>query len=300
MRLTFLCVSAAFSRPVRCCDGALTPSACVLTGRNIQGSYLFGDTAALSVAGCDELRPCLRFTPCSDLGGCGSGTLVASPAMYAGCTQAACCGAAMCAGNPEEDIWRQIPDRVCRTGGRIASFPTEAEARAACLADDSCRTVSDYGCDGSGDFQTCSNIGYESSGSCAYDHGRQQPDFPCRVGSLISAANSTAGYDITTCCDATCAGNLDGSADFSCSPFETVAEANFTQGYDRTACCDTGCAGGTMGDFRTGICVLCPIPSRCADGITCGLNSQGKGCASCKADYFAVVSVRSCVRLSLR
>ena len=87
MPLTYLCVSAAFSCPIRSCDGALTPSACVLTGRDIQGSYVFGDTAALSAAiqeraGRDER---FSFTPCSDLGGCGSGALVASPPRTARC-----------------------------------------------------------------------------------------------------------------------------------------------------------------------------------------------------------------------
>ena len=42
------------------------------------------------------------FTPCADLGGCGAGTLVASPSTYAGRTEAVCCGTATCAGNAEE------------------------------------------------------------------------------------------------------------------------------------------------------------------------------------------------------
>ncbi len=51
MPLEFLCVSAAAtSCPTRCHNGALTPSACVLTGRDIQNSYVFGDTTALSAA----------------------------------------------------------------------------------------------------------------------------------------------------------------------------------------------------------------------------------------------------------
>ena len=125
-----------------------------------------------------------------------------------------------------------------------------------------------------------------------YDRSRQQPDFPCHAGSLISTANTTFGYDTTTCCDGTCAGNSDGSPDVSCAPFELVAEANSVQGYDWAACCDTQCAGGTMADFRAGICVPCPFPSRCADGITCGLNSQGRGCAACKTGHFTVVSAR--------
>ena len=144
---------------------------------------MFGDTTALSVQDLD-------FTPCSDLGSCGSGTLVASPATIAGRTQAACCGTATCVGNPSEG-WVQIPGRYC-PDDTIASFPTEAEARAACLADASCRAVSDSNCDGSGTFYTCSSYGYTSFGHCMYDHGRQQPDFSCVAGSLVPAASTTA------------------------------------------------------------------------------------------------------------
>ena len=77
----------------------------MLAGRDIERSYVFGDTAALSMQD-------LRFTPCSDLG-CDIGTLVASPATYAGRTQAVCCGTGMCVGNPleGEEGWTQIPDR---------------------------------------------------------------------------------------------------------------------------------------------------------------------------------------------
>ena len=94
------------------------------------------------------------------------------------------------AGNPLEG-WGRNTDRECRSSNRIASFPTEAEARAACLADASCRAVYDVGCDASGDFWTCSSTGsYEyDSGDCMYDHGRQQPDYRCRAGSLIAAAS---------------------------------------------------------------------------------------------------------------
>ena len=127
-----------------------------------------------------------------------------------------------------------------------------------------------------------------------YDHGRrQQPDFPCGAGSLISNANTTAGYDHATCCNGTCAGNSDGSPDFSCAPGSLIANASSTRAYDRNACCDlaSACASGTMADFRAGVCVPCPFPSRCADGMTCGLNSEGRGCAACKAGYFTVVSL---------
>ena len=70
---------------------------------------MFGNTTALSATGCGWSN-CVFFTPCSDLGGCGSGTLVASPTTYAGRTQAACCGTGMCADNPQE--WPQIPNRL--------------------------------------------------------------------------------------------------------------------------------------------------------------------------------------------
>ena len=160
MPLTELCVSTTFSRSIRCCcDGALTPSACVLTGRYIQESYVLGDTTALSVQDLD-------FTPCSDLGGCGSGTLVASPATYAGRTQAVCCGTTTCAGNPQEGGGLQY----CPSSDQIASFPTEAEARAACPADASCRAVYDEGCDGSGTFWTCSYTGGLSSSGLSLIH----------------------------------------------------------------------------------------------------------------------------------
>eukprot|EP01045_Picozoa_sp_COSAG04_P009603 COSAG04_NODE_562_length_12576_cov_154.338703_3_plen_481_part_00 len=254
MPLTYLCVSAALSRPIRCCDGALSPSARVPTGRRIEDSYVFGDTAALSVTGCSA-PPCLRFTPCSDLGGCGSGTLVASPATHAGRTQAVCCGTGMCADNPEEESWAQIPDRYCATPTettQIASFPTEAEARAACLADASCRAVFDYGCDGSGEFWTCSSTGLSSShGSCMYDHGTlQQPDFPCLAGSPISTGSMTAGYDTTTCCDATCAQN-DIGPDFPCAAGSPIPTASSTAGYDMASCCEGfTCAQNDIGpDF---------------------------------------------------
>ena len=242
MSLADLCVSAAFSRPVRCCNGALTPSTCGLTGRRIEESYVHGDTRAVSVpTGCVDVSitgTCsvryLSFTPCSDLGGCDSGALVVSPATYAGSTKAACCETATCAGNPEEES------------------------------------------------------------------GLQQPDFLCRAGTPIPAANTTAGYDTTTCCDATCVGNSDGSPDFSCAPFELVTEANSTQGYDRAVCCDTRCASGTMADFGAGVCVSCPFPSRCADGVTCGLSSEGRGCAACTAGYFTVVSLHGWILASAK
>ena len=51
MPLTTLCVSAAISRPIHCCNGALTPSARVLAGSYIQGSYVFGETTALRAEG---------------------------------------------------------------------------------------------------------------------------------------------------------------------------------------------------------------------------------------------------------
>ena len=123
----------------------------------------------------------------------------------------------------------------------------------------------------------------------------QQPDFACRAGSLTPTANTTAGYDHATCCDGTCVGNSDGSPDVPCAPANLIANASSTQAYDRTACCDlaSACAGGAMADFGAGICVPCPFPSRCADGVTCGLNSRGRGCAVCKYRYFTVVSLDS-------
>ena len=67
MPLTNLCVSAILT-PFPLLQWRLTLSARVLTGRVIGDSYVFGDTTALSVLGY------FSFTPCSDLGGCGSGT----------------------------------------------------------------------------------------------------------------------------------------------------------------------------------------------------------------------------------
>ena len=170
--------------------------------------------------------------------------------------------------------WVQIAEQACHwrdvrgPGGRGGfheawNFPTEAEARAACLADASCHAVMDAGCDGSGYFQTCSSsTGIRDRSTCMYDYRQQPPDF-------------------------------------SCAPFELVAGANSTRGYDRKSCCDIPCTGGTMADFGyhssderfAGVCVPCPFPSRCVDGITCRLNSEGRGCATCVIDYFKVVSV---------
>eukprot|EP01045_Picozoa_sp_COSAG04_P009602 COSAG04_NODE_562_length_12576_cov_154.338703_2_plen_425_part_00 len=193
MPLEYLWVFAAFSRPIYCCDGALTPSACVLAGRYIQNSYVFGDTTALSVNN-------FLFTRCSSRGsngGCGSGTLVASPFTYAGRTQAVCCGTALCAGNPGEIV-----------------------------------------------------PGYST---------RQQPDFPCAVGSPIPTASSTAGYDTTTCCEGfTCAQN-DIGPDFPCSePTHLKPAADGIVAYSQEECCDPD---------------MCDANADAADDHTCALGS---------------------------
>ena len=81
----------------------------------IQNSYIYGDTAAVTVSNT------FAFTPCADLGGCGAGTLVASPSTYAGRTQAVCCGTATCAGNADEGGGRTQPDFACPFGSPISS-----------------------------------------------------------------------------------------------------------------------------------------------------------------------------------
>ena len=291
MPLTSLCVPAAvvrsvfaaFSRPMSGAANALTPSVRMLTGRYIQDSLVVGDTTALSV-------PNLHFTPCSDLGGCGSGTLVGSPATYAGRTQAVCCGMGMCASNPSEE-WVQIPDRQCPSDG-IASFPTEIEAQAACLADDDCRAVEDLNCDRSGEFRTCSSSGSWASSSCMYDRPRQQPDFACLAGSLIPAANTTPGYDTSTCCEGfTCAQN-DIGPDFPCSELTLPKPAaEQIAAYSQEECCER-CADRTYYRNATQTCTSCPYPSRCVGGA-CVAGATGDACASCQLTeprYFQVGS----------
>ena len=72
-----------------------------------QDSYIYGDTTAVAVSNTFE------FSPCADLGSCGSGSLVANASTYAGTTAAACCGTARCTDNVEEESGRRQPDFNC-------------------------------------------------------------------------------------------------------------------------------------------------------------------------------------------
>ena len=88
--------------------------------------------------------------------------------------------------------WAQVADRYCDDANDLASYSTEAEARAACESDTGCLSISDGSCDGTGYWETCSSTtgSSSSSGSCLY----LKPDGSCRTPhNLASLPNPYSG-----------------------------------------------------------------------------------------------------------
>ena len=63
------------------------------------------------------------------------------------------------------------PNKYCKKSGKIAEYSTLSLAQQACSADDKCKVVFDYHCDGG--FWTCTdpNLLDSGSGSCSWLKG---------------------------------------------------------------------------------------------------------------------------------
>ena len=148
--------------------------------------------------------------------------------------------------NDVPPYWPRVAGRQCYD--MIASHATDAEAVVACEADAACLHIYDGGCDGSGDWKTCSTDVEtpRSSGECMYDKfegdlvctafsttypstpdGYIVPNVDATTLSELGTLNCASGYEgiagrwVVSSCDTT-GGAFAATGCQTCTPFSTT------------------------------------------------------------------------------
>eukprot|EP01045_Picozoa_sp_COSAG04_P009344 COSAG04_NODE_538_length_12896_cov_41.168243_9_plen_1402_part_00 len=161
-------------------------------------------------------------------------------------------------------VWTKAPGRYCGSAASIIStHSTEAAARAACEADDTCLSISDDWCDGTGDWKTCN---LASGSSTSTDHCLYTP---------------SDAVDKATCCiaQATC-GDADGEGPSSAPVSDDACGAGHL--YDPSAsdalCVGTACAIDTVAADKV---ACCAAQASCGDADGDGDGSASVGDEDC-------------------